>query len=433
MIHGQNGQNGSPKNRSGKKGQDTFIYVPIGTIVKEKNKTIADLSGIESKFVIASGGEGGKGNQHFATGVNRAPRVRTLGKLGQTRKVELELKSIADIGLVGYPNAGKSTFLGSISRSKPDVAAYPFTTLHPTVGKVILENSVEFSVADMPGLIEGAHANVGLGHEFLRHIERTKFLAMVLDISGMEGIGIQRDEKGNLKYEFLDPKSNPPPDLKANTPFVEPKVENVVVQRVTKYNVTNFLSDYGIEIPESEMPQEDPVIRHEYTRNKPKKLQDVLTPPEPEVLEREEAVKLKDEEKREKVENQDEIDEFDEYQPEYDELEEEIARLGEYEDVATEVRKKKKTSMYHIQPWEVMDKLNKELDNYIPGLSGRVKLIIANKVDVPGAAKNLAILKSKTNLPVFPISALNRQNLQPVLLYMRNLLLEQKEKEQLLK
>jgi GTPase involved in cell partitioning and DNA repair len=424
VIMGQAGKNGSGKNRSGRKGQDQIVYVPVGTIVKEKNKTVADLSSTDSKYIIATGGEGGKGNQHFATGINRAPRLRTFGKLGQTRKVELELKSIADIGLVGYPNAGKSTFLGSISSTKPTVAAYPFTTLHPTVGKVIIDTQSEISIADMPGLIEGAHANVGLGHAFLRHIERTKFLAMVLDISGLEGIGIQKDAKGNLTYEFPDPKLNPPPNLSQNTPFVEDVVQKVVASKPVRFNVTNLMSDYGIEVPENEIPDEDPVIMQNLSYPKTKRMENKILPPEPEVLEREVALQ-----KAEVVPKDiNEHDEFDEEEQENDPLEDEIAKMNEYEQVARDVRSRK-PSMYHVQPWEVMEKLNSELDNYIPGLSGRVKLIIANKVDVPGAAKNLAILKTKTDLPIFPISALNRQNLKPVLLYMRNILLQQREKE----
>jgi GTP-binding protein len=137
--------------------------------------------------VACQGGKGGRGNCHFKSSINRSPRQCEPGSPGEARVLELELKIIADIGLVGYPNAGKSTLLGAVSHAKPKTAPYPFTTLHPHVGTVDFPDLFRLTIADIPGLVEGAHLNVGLGHEFLRHIERTKILAYVLDMSGWEG------------------------------------------------------------------------------------------------------------------------------------------------------------------------------------------------------------------------------------------------------
>lgn len=407
-----NGINGQSRNKNGKKGEDLTVYLPVGTVIKYDKKIVLDLSKPDMKFLIASGGAGGQGNTHFATGTNRAPRHFTTGKPGQQRKVTLELKSIADIGLVGYPNAGKSTFLGSISKTQPKVAAYPFTTLNPVIGDVQLEDYSEFSVADMPGLIEGASANVGLGHDFLRHIERTKFLVMVLDISGMEGIGVQELEDGTLKYEFLDPKENPPPNLKENTPIVNEVKRNDQLKREFKINYENLFSDYGIK-PEDVKELDSEIYQPIFNEDKIKK---GFTPLSIDETTSNESI-------INEIENNNELNEYDEGYNEYEhDLENEIQKMDEY---ASHVRKNKE-NMYIIQPWTVMEKLNKELEAYIPGLSKRVICIVANKIDIPGAAKNLDILKKKTNLPIFPISALNKENLDPLLKFIQNLLREHK-------
>ncbi|MBO7327362.1 MAG: 50S ribosome-binding GTPase, partial [Lentisphaeria bacterium] len=150
-------------------------------------EVIADLDAPGAKVVVAKGGRGGRGNARFATSTNRAPRRRELGFPGEEKTLELELKLIADAGLVGYPNAGKSTLLTRVSGARPKVAAYPFTTLHPVIGVVEYPDYARVNMADIPGLIDGAHANVGLGHEFLRHIERTKVLVYVLDMGAVDG------------------------------------------------------------------------------------------------------------------------------------------------------------------------------------------------------------------------------------------------------
>ncbi len=183
------GENGKGKDLIGRTGQDVIIKIPVGTVVTnvETGEFIADLNEPGMRFTVANGGSGGWGNRHFATSTNRAPRRCNPGTPGEELQVELELKIIADVGLVGYPNAGKSTLLGVISNAHPKVAPYPFTTLNPVVGVVEFPDYTRLTVADIPGLIDGASENVGLGHEFLRHIERTVLLVYVLDMSGIDG------------------------------------------------------------------------------------------------------------------------------------------------------------------------------------------------------------------------------------------------------
>jgi len=179
------GRAGSGNNRTGKDGEDLVIKVPPGTVVKdaESGATLADLVDIGTLWVAASGGRGGRGNARFATSTHQAPRRADDGELGQERWLELELKLIADLGLVGLPNAGKSTLLSRVTRARPRIADYPFTTLEPHLGIVVRDPERQFVVADLPGLIEGAHAGKGLGLEFLRHVERTRALAFLLDVT----------------------------------------------------------------------------------------------------------------------------------------------------------------------------------------------------------------------------------------------------------
>ncbi len=183
------GANGQGKKMKGKDGESLVIHVPTGTIVKddEGNRIIADLVEDGQTKIIAKGGRGGKGNTHFATSTRKAPRIAQDGERGQELWITLELKSIADVGLIGYPNVGKSTILSVLTAARPKIANYHFTTLKPNLGVVELSGGRSFVMADIPGLIEGAHEGVGLGHDFLRHIERTRVLLHVIDISGMEG------------------------------------------------------------------------------------------------------------------------------------------------------------------------------------------------------------------------------------------------------
>jgi GTP-binding protein len=185
----QRGGHGLGKNCYGKRGEDMYVLVPPGTIIRDADYDIVikDLASAGDTICIAHGGRGGFGNTHFKTAVNQAPRFAEPGGLGQTRKLHLELKLIADAGLVGKPNAGKSTLLSRVSSAKPKIAAYPFTTLHPCLGIAEVGPGRRVVLADIPGLIEGAHLGTGLGVEFLRHVERTRLLIHMVDIAPLEG------------------------------------------------------------------------------------------------------------------------------------------------------------------------------------------------------------------------------------------------------
>ncbi|MBO4630353.1 MAG: GTPase ObgE [Lentisphaeria bacterium] len=199
----QNGQPGKGKDMHGRNGCDVVIKVPPGTLIRnvETGELIADIDTPDKRVTVLYGGKGGRGNRKFATSVNRAPREHEPGEKTEPLEVELELKMLADIGLVGFPNAGKSTLLSCISNANPKIAPYPFTTRHPVIGLVKMPDFSSFLVADVPGLLDGAHENVGLGHEFLRHIERTRMLLYVLDMAGVDGRNPVDDLK-TLKQEL---------------------------------------------------------------------------------------------------------------------------------------------------------------------------------------------------------------------------------------
>lgn len=189
----QRGGNGAGSLRSGRAGNDLDVPVPVGTLIYAKDpesgelNQIADLTTVGQRVRLAQGGRGGLGNAHFATSTNRAPRKHQPGEPGEEFDLHLTLKLLADVGLVGFPNAGKSTLISVISAARPKIADYPFTTLTPNLGVVALSGDRSFVVADVPGLIEGAHEGHGLGHQFLRHIERTKVLIHLVDVSGASG------------------------------------------------------------------------------------------------------------------------------------------------------------------------------------------------------------------------------------------------------
>ena len=185
----QDGETGKKKNFRGKDGEDIIIKVPAGTVIKEaeSNKVIADMSGDNMRQVLLKGGRGGNGNQHYATSTMQAPKYAQPGQPARELELLLELKVIADVGLVGFPNVGKSTLLSRVTNARPKIANYHFTTLNPNLGVVDMPDAKGFVIADIPGLIEGASEGVGLGHEFLRHIERTKFLIHIVDAASTEG------------------------------------------------------------------------------------------------------------------------------------------------------------------------------------------------------------------------------------------------------
>ena len=185
----ENGSHGSGKQRDGADGDDRIIKVPVGTIIKDldTDELLADLTEPDQFVIAARGGIGGKGNSRFKSSTFQVPRVAEKGEPGEEREISLEVKLIADVGLVGYPNAGKSTLLARTSAATPKIASYPFTTLIPNLGVVRIDQEQNFVLADIPGLIEGAHKGAGLGHQFLRHIERTKMLIHVIDLSAADG------------------------------------------------------------------------------------------------------------------------------------------------------------------------------------------------------------------------------------------------------
>jgi len=185
----ERGAHGEGSNRSGRTGSDLEVRVPVGTQVvdAETGELVYDLDHDGTRWLAARGGRGGFGNAHFATSTNRAPRYHQDGSNGEARELQLELKLLADVGLVGFPNAGKSTFISTVSAAKPKIADYPFTTLEPHLGVVDLGDFRTMVIADIPGLIEGAHAGAGLGDRFLRHIERTKLLLHMVDVSSLSG------------------------------------------------------------------------------------------------------------------------------------------------------------------------------------------------------------------------------------------------------
>jgi GTP-binding protein len=233
-YEGKSGVSGMGKGRHGHNGEDVVVKVPVGTVVHElpSGDLLVDLAGDGQEFVAAKGGSGGHGNKRFVTSTNRAPRMAGEGYAGEERELLLELKTIADVGLVGYPNAGKSTLLTAVSDAHPKTAPYPFTTRHPNVGVVEFEDYSRMTIADIPGLIDGAHDNVGLGHDFLRHIERCRVLLYVLDAAGVD-TRKPEDDLGHLREELrlYDPALADKPSLvvanKMDLPEAEANVERI--------------------------------------------------------------------------------------------------------------------------------------------------------------------------------------------------------------
>jgi len=219
----ERGEHGMGSNRTGANGDDLELAVPIGTLVYERTgdeaqplRLIADLATEGQRVLVAKGGRGGMGNARFVSSTNRAPRKTQPGEDGEIKDLRLELKLLADVGLVGFPNAGKSTLISRISAARPKIADYPFTTLTPNLGLVQLKGDRSFVVADVPGLIEGAHRGLGLGHQFLRHLERTKVLIHLVDVSSASGRDPMEDfEIVRTELELFDPRFAAKPQLVA--------------------------------------------------------------------------------------------------------------------------------------------------------------------------------------------------------------------------
>jgi GTP-binding protein len=221
----EDGANGAKQNMTGRSGADLVIAVPPGTIVvdDDSQEVLGDLVAVEQRMVVARGGRGGRGNTHFANAVHQAPRVAERGEPPEERNLRLELKLIADIGIVGAPNAGKSTFLAAVSNAKPKIAPYPFTTLEPNLGVANLDEETSLVLADIPGLIEGAHQGVGLGHDFLRHIQRTRVLIHLLD--GLAADPLLDLAQINSELALFDPDLGKKPQVVALNKIDLPEVQ----------------------------------------------------------------------------------------------------------------------------------------------------------------------------------------------------------------
>ena len=279
-----NGEEGGKKNCRGKNGNDIIIKVPQGTVIKEENsgKVIADMSGECREYTILKGGRGGNGNQHYATSTMQAPKYAQPGQPSRELNLILELKCIADVGLVGFPNVGKSTLLSRVSNARPKIANYHFTTLNPNLGVVDLDGSHGFVMADIPGLIEGASEGVGLGYQFLRHIERTRVLVHLVDAAGSEGRDPIEDIKAiNKELEaYSEDVSKRPQIIAANKLDLMPEDEAAkVVEKIRKafkkdnievYPISAATGKgvkellYAIDKLLSTMPRETVVFEQEY-------------------------------------------------------------------------------------------------------------------------------------------------------------------------
>ena len=233
VFKGNPGLNGEGKNKNGKAAEDTIISVPLGTTIKDNNTgvVIADLTKKDDRVIVCYGGRGGRGNVSLATRSNPCPSYAERGEPGEVRQIKVELRMLADVGLVGLPSVGKSTILSMISNANPKIASYHFTTLSPNLGVVKTKTGYSYTVADLPGLIEGASNGVGLGHKFLKHIERTKIIAHVIDMSGSEGRDPYEDYlviRNELK-EFSDKLMNKEEIIIANKMDIEGSKENLEV------------------------------------------------------------------------------------------------------------------------------------------------------------------------------------------------------------
>ncbi len=221
----ENGINGGPQQMTGRNGKDLIIPVPPGTMIfdAESGELLGDLTQPGQRLTVCKGGRGGRGNQHFATASNQAPRTAERGEPGEERRLRLELKLIADIGLIGVPNAGKSTLLAALTNARPKIAPYPFTTLEPNLGVAHIDDETTLVLADIPGLIEGAHSGAGLGHDFLRHIQRTRVLIHLLD--GLSPDPLADFSQINSELALFDPHLARKPQIVALNKIDQPEVQ----------------------------------------------------------------------------------------------------------------------------------------------------------------------------------------------------------------
>jgi GTP-binding protein len=279
----QDGAPGGKQNMTGKSGEDLIIQVPAGTLVynADSGELLGDLTEKGQRLVVARGGRGGRGNTHFATPVRQAPRIAEKGEPAEEIRLRLELKLIADVGIVGVPNAGKSTLLARVTNAKPKIAPYPFTTLEPNLGVVVLDEETIFTLADVPGLIEGAHKGVGLGVDFLKHVQRTKVLIHLLD--GLSDDPVADFHQINTELALFDPYLSKKPQVvainKIDLPEVREKAEAVrktllkqsgiekvwIISTLSGENVRDLLYHVASlirSLPKQELSQEEmPVYR----------------------------------------------------------------------------------------------------------------------------------------------------------------------------
>ncbi len=274
----QRGEHGMGKNMHGEDGEDTVILVPVGTVVKDRDtgEIIADLTEPGMEVIVARGGRGGLGNAHFATPTRQAPRFAQKGEKGEERWLILELKLLADVGLIGLPNAGKSTFLKAVTSARPKIADYPFTTLSPNLGVVKTGDFKSFVIADIPGLIEGAHRGAGLGHQFLRHVERTKILLHLVDISDNAEDPIKGFETVNRELELYSPELIKKPQAVLGT-----KVD-IAIEGKNLRTLQSYCEERGLDFfPVSAVMHRglEPVLKYLQEKLASKKSLTVTSPP----------------------------------------------------------------------------------------------------------------------------------------------------------
>lgn len=279
------GGHGKGKNQTGARGEDAIVLVPPGTVVRDATTSdlLADLTALDQQVVVARGGRGGRGNASFASSTRQAPRLAERGAPGEERWLRLELKLLADVGLIGMPNAGKSTLLAAVSAARPKIADYPFTTLQPNLGVVTVDDGYDFVLADLPGLIEGAHAGAGLGHQFLRHIERTRLLVHMLD--GAADDPLRHFDQINQELYLFNPALADRPQIvafnKMDLPDARdrwPQVETAMrarglpayaISAVTGEGVREFIAQVGRMLSSLPRPEpaadEIPIFRLEET------------------------------------------------------------------------------------------------------------------------------------------------------------------------